>query len=186
NERRPRHAQCHRLRIMAVQTGHGVLDQRLALVVLHVPGFLVRHAGNQHEAFRHVTLAGEAVQRQVRGVTLQAGARLLPLRHPAGLLLVEEGVGVAAAVSIVDGERVTGEDPPEPRLLVELLLGEATIARAESPATVPGRRRKRRLEVSVVLERPVLSPYLWVRGLFAHLDQPDEGLPGLLRSKMLV
>src|SRR5262249_53432723 len=71
---------------------------------------------------------------------------------------------------------------PEPRLLVELLLGRSAVARPESSSTVLRGRRERRLEVRVVLERPVLAPHLWIRSLFGHLDEPDEGLSGFLLS----
>jgi hypothetical protein len=67
-------------------------------------------------------------------MALQARARLLLIGHAAGLLLIEERVSVAAAVAIVEGEGVPGEDAPEPLLSVELLLRRAGVARPEAPA----------------------------------------------------
>jgi hypothetical protein len=46
-------------------------------------------------------------------------------------LLFEERVEVAAPVPVVEGKRVAGEDPPEPGISVELLLGRAAVARPE-------------------------------------------------------
>ena len=81
-------------------------------------------------------------------MALQARAGLLLLGHAARLLLVEERVGVAAPVAVVDGEGVAGEDAPEPRIPVELLLGRAGVAGAEAAPAVLRRRRQRRLEVA--------------------------------------
>jgi hypothetical protein len=57
-----------------------VLDERLALVVLHVARLaygMPRPARSPSD----VALADEAVEREVRGVALQAGAGLLLLGH---------------------------------------------------------------------------------------------------------
>src|SRR5262249_40527000 len=52
--------------------------------------------------------------------------------------------------------------------------------RSETAPTVLRRRRQRRLQIRVVLKRPVLGPDFRVRGVLGHLDHPDEGLPRLL------
>ena len=109
---------------------------------------LVRHAGDRSKPFCDVALADEAVQGEDRRVALQARAGLLLLGHAARLLLIEERVGVAAPVAVVDGKGVAGEDAPEPRVAVELLLRGAGVARAEAAPAVLGRRRQRRLEVA--------------------------------------
>src|SRR5215467_6266228 len=170
----------HGLGVMAVETGHGMLDEDLPLLVLHGSRLGVGHARDQLEAFLHVALAREAVERKVGGVTLQTRPRLLPLGHPPRLLLVEERVGVTAAIPIVDRESIAGEDAPEPWLLVELLLSGPPVAGSRPPAPIHGRRRQRRLEVGVVFKGPVLPPRLRIRRLFRHLDHPDEGLTRLL------
>ena len=74
DESRARHAQPHRLGLVAVHAGERVLDQELALVVLHVVRLLVGHGVDLLEALRDVALADETVESQVRRVTLQAGA----------------------------------------------------------------------------------------------------------------
>ena len=143
---------------MAIHAGERVLNQELALVVLRVPRLRVWHAGHLLEAGGDIALADEAIQGEVRRVALQARAGLLLLGHAARLLLVEEGVGVAAPIAIVDGKGVAGEDAPEPLLAVELLLRGAGVAGAEAAPAVLGRRGQRRLEVAVVLSGPVLAP----------------------------
>ncbi len=119
-----------------------MLEQRLALVVRHAVRLFVRHAGHLLEALRDVTLADEAVQGEVRGVALDARARLLLLGHTARLLLIEERVRVAPAVAVVDGKGVAGEDASEPRLPVELLLRGSAVAGAEASAAVLRRGRQ--------------------------------------------
>ena len=52
-------------------------------------------------------------------MTVQARARLRPLRHALGLLLVVEHVGMPAALAEVDREGVAGEHPRQPRVLLE-------------------------------------------------------------------
>src|SRR5262249_41789540 len=112
-----RHAGRHRFRIVAIEAGDGMLDEKLPLVVLEIPGLAVRHPGNLLESLLHIPLADEAIERQRRGVTLQTRAGLLALGDPLRLLLVEEAVVVAAAVAIVEREGIAGEDALEPRLL---------------------------------------------------------------------
>ena len=52
---------------------------------------------------------------------MQARAGLLLLGDPLRHLLVGKHVGVAAAVAIVEGEGVTGEETFEPRVALDLL-----------------------------------------------------------------
>jgi hypothetical protein len=113
-------------------------------------------------------------------VAVQARPGLLSLGDPPRLFLVEESVEVAAPVSVVEGKRVAGEDPPQPGIPVELLLGRAAIARPEPAAPISGCRGTRGSQIGVVLERPVLSPHRGIHGVLGHLDHPDEELPGLL------
>src|SRR5262245_19001039 len=141
NEARARDTRRHGLRVVAVEAGHGMLDEHLPLVVLHAPRLGVGHARDQLEPLLHVALAREAVEGKVGGVTLQTRAGLLPLGHPPRLLLMEERVGVTAAIPRVDGESIAGEDAPEPWLLVELLLGGTSVSGSRPPASIHGRRR---------------------------------------------
>src|SRR5262249_1876607 len=104
-------------------------------------GVLVGHAGDDLEPARDVALSHESIEREIRGVALQTRARLLAFGDPARLLLVEEAVEVPAAIAVVEGERVPGEDASQPRLLVELLLGGPGVPRAEATAAVLGRSR---------------------------------------------
>jgi hypothetical protein len=73
-------------------------------------------------------------------VALQARAGLLLLGHAARLLLIEECVRVAAPIAIIDGKGVAGEDAPEPRVAVDLLLRGAGVAGAEAAPAVLRRR----------------------------------------------
>ena len=132
-ERGAGHAQGHGLRLVAVHAGERVLEQKLPLVVPHAVRLFVGHAGYLLEALRDVALADEAVQGEVRGVALDARARLFLLGHPACLLLIEEGVRVAPAVAVVEGKGVAGEDAPEPRVPVELLLRGSAVTGTEAP-----------------------------------------------------
>ena len=77
-------------------------------------------------------------------------------------------------------EGVAGEDALQPGIPVELLLRGPGITGAEAPAPVLRRRGQRRLEVGVVLGRPVLAPHLGVHGVLGHLDQAHGRLSGLL------
>ncbi len=157
-----------------------MLDQVPALLVLQVPGLRVGHPRDLLEPLLDVALPGEAVQRKVGGVALQARPRLLLLGHPPRLLLVEQRVDVAPPVAVVDREGVAGEDPPEPRVPVELLLGRPAVAGPEPAPAVLGGGGERGPEVGVVLRGPVLAPDLGIGGVLGHLDQPDERLPRLL------
>src|SRR5262249_54192678 len=56
----------------------------------------------------------------------------------------------------------------------------AVVARLGAPPGVLRRGGQRRLQIRVVLERPVLGPDLRVRRVLGDLDHPDEGLPGFL------
>ena len=108
---------------------------------------LVRHGRDQLEAFLDVALAGEAIERQVRGVALDARAGLLLLGHAPGRFLIEQRVEVAASVAVVERERVAGEDPLEPGVTLELLLGRARVARPQAAASVLGRGGQRRAQI---------------------------------------
>ena len=130
------HPQGHGLRVVAVDAGERMLEQRLALVVPHAVRLFVGHAGYLLEALRDVTLADEAVQGEICRVTLDARARLFLLGHSTRLLLIEEGVRVAPAVAVVEGKGVAGEDASEPRLPFELLLRGSAVAGAEASAPV--------------------------------------------------
>jgi hypothetical protein len=156
-----------------------MLDERVALLVLHVVRLLIRHGADRLEALLHVALAGEAVEREVRRVALDAGARLRLLRHAARLLLVEERERVAAAIAVVDREGVAGEDALEPRVALELLLGEAAVARAEAASAERRRRRQRRPFIGLVLARPVAAPHRRVERRLRHLGDAHERLPRL-------
>ncbi len=134
----------------------------------------IRQLAQRLEPLEHIAAAQPAVGRNHRGVTLQAGARLRPLGDALGLLLILQHVGVAAAVAIVDGERVAGEHPGEPRERRRLLCRQR-LRPAESRL-----RRLRGALVVVVFARPVHAPRRRVGGLFADLDQPDVWIPRLL------
>src|SRR5262249_13806681 len=110
------------------------------------------------------------------------GSRLLPLRHPLRLLLVEQGVEVAAAIAVVESEGVAGEDPLEPGVLVELLRRGPGIARAETATSVSRGRRERGAEVGGVLEGPSPSPDRGIDRRLVDLRDADEGLPSFLLS----
>src|SRR5262249_56975116 len=127
DESRARHPYPHGLGIVALRAGDRVLDERQPLVVLHVASRLIGHAGHDLESLHDVALAHEAIESEVRGVALNAGAWLPLLGHPPGLLLIEEGEGVATAVAGGGGEGVAGEDGLGPRLAVELLRGGALL-----------------------------------------------------------
>jgi hypothetical protein len=54
-----------------------MLDEELALVVLHVSGLRVGHARNQLEPFLHVALAREAVERKAKMLVRWARSRMV-------------------------------------------------------------------------------------------------------------
>ena len=154
----PRDAHGHGLRLVAVHARDRMLDQGPALSSFMSRASAYGMPGDHLEALRDVALAGEAVQGEIRGVAVQARARLLPLGHPPGLLLVEERVGVPATVAVVEREGVAGEDALEPGVPVELLLGGARVARSGPAAAVLGGGGERGPEIAIVLVRPVLAP----------------------------
>ena len=80
-----------------------MLDERLPFVVLQLAGLAIRHSRDLLEALLDVSLPHEAIEGEVRGVALQAGSGLLPLGHAPGFFLVEEGIQVAAPVTVVRG-----------------------------------------------------------------------------------
>src|SRR6185312_8229017 len=140
--------------IVAVDAGDRMLDEGLARPITHAASLLVRHAGHLLEPFGDVAVTGEAIERQVGRVAVQTGAGLLALGHPPGLLLVEERIEMAPAVTIVEREGVAGEDALEPRIAVELLGGGATVAGSRSAAAVLGGGGQRGLQIAVVLVGP--------------------------------
>src|SRR5262249_57976881 len=164
----------------AAEARDRMLKERLALVSLQPAGLAIGQAGDVLETLLDVALPDKAIEGEVRGVALDACARLLLLGHPSGLLLVEEREGVTTPIAVVDRERVAGEDPLEPRVAIELLLGRPTVARAEAAPAVLRGRRQRGLQIRVVLHRPVLAPHLGVDRVLGHIDQPDERLPCFL------
>jgi len=113
-----------------------MLDEGLALVVLHLSGVAVRHSRDLLEALLDVALPGEAIEREVGGVALDARPGLLLLGHPPRRFLVEQRVGVAAPIAIVEGERVPREDSLEPGIAAELLLGRPAVAGADAASAV--------------------------------------------------
>ena len=112
----------------------------------------VGHRAQRREALEHVALAEPPIGRDDRRVAVQALARLRPRRHALGLLLVGQHVRVAAPVAVVDRERVAGEHPLEPRIALDLLVGQRLRAAVLRAADV------RRPAIAVVLARPVHSP----------------------------
>ena len=99
-------------------------------------------------------VAEPAVGRDDRGVAVQARAGLRALGDALGLLLVQQHVGVAAAVAVVDGEGVAGEHARQPR--DRSRPSRRGIGASPPPYLV--RRRLDRALVAVVLARPVLAP----------------------------
>src|SRR5205823_13181416 len=95
HEPRPGDADGHGVGIVTVDAGDGVLDEGLALVVLHLARLAIWKAGDLLEALLDVAVAGEAIEGQVRGVALNAGPGLLLVGHAPGLFLVEERVVMA-------------------------------------------------------------------------------------------
>ena len=180
DEAGPRDANRHRLGLVAVDAGDRMLDERLLFVVLHIARVAVRHPGDLLEALADVALAGEAIEREVGRVTLDARAGLLLLGHPPRRFLVEERVGVTAPVAVIERERVAREDALEPGIAAELLLGGPAVARPEPASTVFRRRRQRGLQIGVVLHRPVLAPHPRVERVLGHVDEPNERLPRFL------
>lgn len=157
-----------------------MLNQRLTGIVAHAASDVVRQARDLLESLRDVALTGETIQRQDRRVALQAGSRLLALRHPLRLLLVEQGVEVPAPIAVVESERVPGEDPREPGIPIELLLCGPCIARPEAAPAISRRGRERGAAIGVVLEGPVLPPDGGIDRRLGHLRDSDEGLPSFL------
>ena len=187
-EPRARHAQLHRLRIVAVDAAHGVgaLGVRELELVPPATGFdepvfdhlgvrrRVRHRAERREALEDVAAAQPAVGRDHRRVAVQAIARLRHARHALGLLLIGQHVRVAAPIAIVDRERVAREQPLQPRIAVDLLVGQRLGTAVLRAADV------RRAAVSVVLARPVHSPRRRVGRLLVDLDQAQVGILRLL------
>ena len=112
DEARPRHAQLHRLRDRGSRRSRRDARRRRARNAascrpqtgfvgagLHDLGVRVRSTSSLPSASKpaeHVAAAEAAVGRDHRRVAVQARARLRPLGHAPGLLLVLEHVGVAA------------------------------------------------------------------------------------------
>jgi len=180
DEGRPRHPRRHRLRVVAVDARHRILDERPALIVLDVVSVAVRHTGYRLEALLDVTLADEAVEREVRRVTLQTRPRLLSLGDALRALLVEQRVGVATPVAVVEREGIAREDALEPGIALELLRCGIGVAARESPTAVLRAGGFRGPEVRVVLVRPVAAPDARIHRVLSDLDDPHEGLPRLL------
>ena len=90
-----------------------------------------------------------------------------------GLLLVDEHVRVPTPVAVVDGECVTAEHALQPRVTLDLLLGQrfAAAVTAEARAGCLGRA-----QIRVVLLRKVDAPLGGVRRVFGHFGQANESL----------
>jgi hypothetical protein len=105
-------------------------------------------------------------------MAVQAGARLLQLGHALRLPLVDQHVGVAPFLAVVEGETVAGKDAAPGRILVEMLERFA--------AAMVGPLRVHRPLVAVVVTRIVLAPDGRVIRALADLDDPEHVL-GRLR-----
>ncbi len=158
---RPRDAELHRIGVVTIDAGDGVIDERLTGIVFEVACLVVRHGANQLKAFLYLlalVVVGDArfatvvfVGGDDRGMAVEAGPPLFVFRDAFGLLLIAEHVGVAPLLAIVDRERVAGEEDAVARELVEALEG---FAAAESRACdVNG------LLVAIELARVVLAPF---------------------------
>ena len=182
DESRPGDAELHRRGIVAIHAGDGVRALDLLLrrrapveVRVHRPGLHdllmgrgVAHAAQRLEAPHHVASAQPPERRDHRRVAVQARPRLRPLGHPPGHFLVREHVGVPAPFPIVDGERVAGEGPLQPRTLLRLLAGHGFRAAVASEA---GPGPLRRPLVRVVLPGPVDAPGGRIGGLLGDVHE---------------
>ena len=104
---------------------------------------------------------------------MQAGAGLR-FGLPLGLLLVVEHVGVAAAVAVVERERVPEEHAPEPRVAFDLLRGQGLTAAVSAKARAS---RFGCALIAVVLPRPVDAPMGWVGVVLPDFDEAHRAAP---------
>src|SRR4051794_25772989 len=144
--------------------GHGIF--RAGLDDLGVR-LAVRQLRHRLEALEDIAAAEATVGRNDGRVALDARAGLLALRYPPGLLLVLQHVGVAAAITVVDGEGVSREEPGKPGIDGRFLWGQR-LRSAEACLADFGRAL-----VVIVLTGPVDSPGRRVGGLLPDLHEPD-------------
>jgi hypothetical protein len=104
-------------------------------------------------------------------MAVQAGAGLR-LRDALGVLLVDQHVGVAAPVAVVERERVAEEHALEPRVALDLLLGQRLTAAVPAEAGAGGLGGE---VVAVELLRPVHAPQRRVGRVLGDLDHPEVG-----------
>jgi hypothetical protein len=105
-------------------------------------------------------------------MAVQAGARLLQFGHALRLPLVDQHVGVAPFLAVIEGETVAGKDAAPGRVFVEMLERLA--------AAMVGALRVHRPLVAVVVPRIVLAPDGRIIRAIADLDDPEHVL-GRLR-----
>ena len=160
--------QRHRLGVMTIHTAHGVGLPRL---VEHGADLLIALLVGLVQTLHRIAVPELAIQRHDRGVAVQTGARLR-FREALRRLLILQHVGVAASVSVVDGERVAEEHALEPGIALDLLLWHGLVPAMPAEACF---RRPGRALVAVVLGGPVLAPDGRIGRVVIDLDHPHEG-----------
>src|SRR5690606_22614553 len=111
HERGPRHAERHRLRVVAVDARDGVLDER--------PGLGVRHGVYLLESLYRVAGPLLDVSRRHGRVAVYARPRLRRSLLAFGVSLIFEHVGVPPLLPEIDGESVPRPHRLETRVLFQ-------------------------------------------------------------------
>ncbi len=160
----------HGSRRVTVDAGDRMLGHLCDLVVGHRVGDLeALHLLLAELPFRHTGLPAQLpVDREHRGVAVQARAGLVELGHAERLALVAQHVRVPPLLPVVHPEGVAVEEGAEPGVLVQLVEGLA--------AAVAGAGGIDRAQVALVLAGVVLPPLGRVDGLLGDLHDL-EGVP---------
>ncbi len=107
-------------------------------------------------------------------MAVEAGSALRALRDALRDLLVEEHVGMAPRLAVVEAEGIAGVEAAEPRVLVEFALGHRT------RSAVLRVRNVDRQAIGVELRGPIDTPTHRIGRHLVDLDAPDERRAGLL------
>jgi len=166
--------QLHRLRVVAVDAG----DR--ATGMLHGVG--VGQLVHGRPARRPVAVAEFVDDLRQGCMTVQASAGLIELEHPAGVLLIDQHVLVAARLAVVDRERVALPHVDEPRVGLELRMGDEQpgVGLGGLAGDLVGLVHLGGTQIGLVLQREVLSPNSRIIGGVGDLDDLGERVLGLL------
>jgi hypothetical protein len=171
---RPRNAQLHAVRVVAITTGNWVVNQRAR--------YGVRHRRDDLEAFHDLFRAMGFIIwdtsfdpflliRWDNGrMAMQTGARLFDHFDAFGNILIREHVGMAPLFAIVHPKGIASKDCKPNGIFVQLLKGfTATMARAH---------RVHRTQIAIILARIILPPLGGINCLLAKFDHAKNILLG--------